>query len=601
MNRIDRGKLRNTAVLFYVAAMVIVFSFIIALYFTYNVDSVSNRPSEGFTYIDDCSGRQVQNEDAPLGVMTECRTILDEEMVQVDGYLAFYTVHQYADVYINDELVYSMRPGDTSAFTETVGSNWVTVPVYREDAGKELVVDIMPVYEKYRDVTPEFMIGSKMDIYYEWLLADLPELLLSIMVMILGIAMIVIAVYNYLRIGHGKGLANLGICAVMVALWRITDTTFISFLLQEKSVYVSFVSLTMLMILMIPIIRSRYDQFGERVRRVFDIYCIATASVCILEVILQVCGVIEIREIMPVTYIVLGAGALIIIGGLIHDRIFGSSEEERAIAGKTPLICVAGMAIDAVVYYVSGASSGLVFTLASFLIYIVIIGFATIAHYSREQELLNEREKALEKKLMETRVAVMLSQIQPHFLYNSLGAIRGLCAEDSEKAQEALDDFALYLRRNIDSLASDVPIHFSKELEHIETYLNLERLRFGSALHIEYDIDEEDFYVPSLTVQPIVENAVKYAARATYDGCRIVIRTRKKRNGIHIIVEDDGPGFDLFSVGQKNDGRKHIGIENVRLRLEQMVEGRLYVKSTMGKGTVVTMIVPQQTDNENNL
>ncbi len=595
MNDFGRGKYRNTAVICYVAALVIVCSFLLALFFTYNVDSVSNRPTAAVTHLEKVSSREVKSKDAPLGVKTECRVILDNELMQTDQYLAFYTIHQYADVYIDDEIVYSLRPGDTSAFTKTVGSNWVTVPVYREDAGKEIMVDVMPVYEKYREMEPDFMVGSRMGIYQEWLMQDMPELLLSIIVAILGIALIAIAVYNYLRIGHGRGLANLGICAIMIAMWRITATTFISFILQEKPVYISFVSICMLMLVAVPIIRSRYDYFKENSKNIFDIYCIVASVICVVEIFLQVFNIIEIREAIFITHIVIGLGALIIIINVIRDRVNQETEKANHVAGKAPLICVAGVLIDFMVYCVGGSSSGLIFTMASFLIYLIVIGFATIISYSREQEALVEKEKALEKKLMETRVAVMLSQIQPHFLYNSLGAIRGLCLDNPEKAQEALDDFAIYLRRNIDSLASDVPIHFSKELEHIETYLSLERLRFGSSLSIEYDIDEEDFYVPSLTVQPIVENAVKYAARATYDGCRIIIKTRRKRNGIHITVEDDGPGFDLFSVGQKNDGRKHIGIENVRLRLEQMVEGRLYVKSTLGKGTVVTMIVPQQT------
>ena len=141
----------------------------------------------------------------------------------------------------------------------------------------------------------------------------------------------------------------------------------------------------------------------------------------------------------------------------------------------------------------------------------------------------------------------------------------------------------------MDSLVSRTPVHFSKELKHIENYLKLEKLRFGDDLNIVYDIHEMDFFLPSLTVQPLVENAVKHGICEKEDGGTLTLRTYKDVETIVIEVIDDGIGFDIENSVRQEDGRSHIGIENVRNRLKQMCDGRLTIRSSHGKGTVATI------------
>ena len=194
-----------------------------------------------------------------------------------------------------------------------------------------------------------------------------------------------------------------------------------------------------------------------------------------------------------------------------------------------------------------------------------------------------------ERQLTESRISIMLSQIQPHFLYNSINAIRELCRIDSEQARDALGDFAVYLRGNMDSLVSRSPIHFSKELNHIENYLKLEKLRFGDDLSIVYDIQEKDFFLPSLTVQPLVENAVKHGICEKENGGTLTLRTYKDAENIVIEVIDDGIGFDTENYVLSDDGRSHIGITNIKNRLEQMCDGSLTIESSPEKGTTAVI------------
>lgn len=195
-----------------------------------------------------------------------------------------------------------------------------------------------------------------------------------------------------------------------------------------------------------------------------------------------------------------------------------------------------------------------------------------------------------ERELMQSQMSLAISQIQPHFLYNTLSTIAELCRKDSAMAEVVTNRFALYLRGNLEHMGDSFPVEFSKELKHVQTYLWIEKIRFQEELQVVYDTQTEDFIIPALTVQPLVENAVKHGMMGSENVCTITIRTKCVERGYQVIIEDDGCGFDPEQV--KNDGRKHIGIESVRSRLKFMVGGTLTVKSAIGKGTTVIIEIP---------
>jgi len=206
---------------------------------------------------------------------------------------------------------------------------------------------------------------------------------------------------------------------------------------------------------------------------------------------------------------------------------------------------------------------------------------------SDQARLLKEKEL----ELAESRIDIMLSQIRPHFLNNSLTAIRELCIRDPEEAWEAIGTFSSYLRGNINALTQDRMILFGKELEHVNAYLSLEEKRLGKNLRTVFRIETEDFMLPALTLQPIVENAVRHGIEGRGDGGIVTIEVLQKEDAIHIVVTDDGPGFDPSSA--KQDERSHIGIANVSGRLASICGGKLEINSHPGAGTSITIIVPK--------
>ena len=217
----------------------------------------------------------------------------------------------------------------------------------------------------------------------------------------------------------------------------------------------------------------------------------------------------------------------------------------------------------------------------------MFIIFANI-HNRRLTEIAIEQH---EQQLTQNRISTILSQLKPHFVYNSITAISDLCSENPE-AQKALVAFSDYLRINLSSLKQKPMVSFVTEVNHIKHYLSLEKLRFEDRMQIVYDIKAADFMIPILSVQPIIENAVSHGLFNKPDGGTIRLRTREAETEYVITVVDDGVGFDIDLL---NDPEKnHQGIDNVKNRLASMCGGTLTIFSKPGVGTRVQIIIPKE-------
>ena len=222
---------------------------------------------------------------------------------------------------------------------------------------------------------------------------------------------------------------------------------------------------------------------------------------------------------------------------------------------------------------------------------VLLISFSN--NYIYRSEIISDKETQLLKKNMELedlKFHSMVSQVQPHFLYNALTSIMNIQGNPPQ-TKDAIADFATYLRVNLSTINTPHPIPFSKELDHIETYLNLEKLRFKDKLEIVWHINDKRFAIPALTAQTMVENAVKHGVTKKEGGGRIIIVSEAVEDGHMVKIIDNGVGFDINAT-QPNDGKTHIGIRSARERLKTMSNGTLTVKSTPGMGTTVMIFIP---------
>ena len=223
--------------------------------------------------------------------------------------------------------------------------------------------------------------------------------------------------------------------------------------------------------------------------------------------------------------------------------------------------------------------------------YVMVTLYFVLVFILFHKELTTQLVKK-EKEMAESKITTMINQIQPHFIFNSLSPIKFLVKKDQMEAIEAIDEFSDYLRGSMDSLTRNCGVPFSEELELVNHYLYMEKKRFGDKIHIEYDIQMDGFLVPALSVQPIVENAVKHGIRAQLKGGTIKIATKEDAKHFIIQITDDGAGFD--PQAKKEDGKSHVGIANVQKRLALMCEGTLEIESAPGKGCQVTIRIPKR-------
>ena len=239
----------------------------------------------------------------------------------------------------------------------------------------------------------------------------------------------------------------------------------------------------------------------------------------------------------------------------------------------------------------SGLSSEYVFAVFFITAMVTVLKIIpnNINALAKAKELETEKV-ALNAQLAESRISTMMSQIRPHFIYNTLGSIEQLCELDPPKAGELVHNFAKYLRGNFGELDNTKPILMSQEMEHVHYYISIENVRFPD-MTFSFEMRSEDFRLPALTVQPIVENAIKHGLMKLEKGGSIRVISYETDTDYCITVEDDGVGFDTSKL---LDEKKHIGIRNIRDRLKVMVGGTLEIESTQGVGTKVLITIPKE-------
>lgn len=196
----------------------------------------------------------------------------------------------------------------------------------------------------------------------------------------------------------------------------------------------------------------------------------------------------------------------------------------------------------------------------------------------------------MEKEADEAKYHLVLSQVSPHFLYNSLTSIMALC-KDNKEAKDALAKFSKYLRSNLDSINQRDNIDINKELEHVNLYLYLEKLRFGNKINVVYAINSTDFKIPVFTLQIPVENAIKHGLSKKEDGGTLYIKTYEEEKNNIIVINDDGLGFDEADI---DPSREHVGLKNLKRRIKEQVNGKLEITSIKGVGTTVKIYIPKK-------
>lgn len=190
----------------------------------------------------------------------------------------------------------------------------------------------------------------------------------------------------------------------------------------------------------------------------------------------------------------------------------------------------------------------------------------------------------------------VIHRIDPHFVFNMLGAIRIATKTNADLAYNMIYDFSKYLRVVFHSLLVDENIFFREEAACIICYTDLEKIRFGDGIAVRMDIKEDSFSLPPLSVQPLVENAIRHGLLHGRKKGTVTVRSYQTISEYIVQVEDDGTGFeaDGYDCLPGDNEPQAGGLQQVRHRVENMTDGSVEIKSFIGIGTVITLHIPKR-------
>ncbi len=231
----------------------------------------------------------------------------------------------------------------------------------------------------------------------------------------------------------------------------------------------------------------------------------------------------------------------------------------------------------------------------SYGLLMIVIGSGVAALYMFLFNLRDQQDRyiAQQREIADQRNSILVLQMRPHFIYNTLMSIYSLCNLDPKKARQVTMDFTDYLRKNFNAVASASPIPFTSELEHTRAYLAVEQAQYEESLFVEFDTPHTMFRLPPLTLQPIAENAVKHGMNPYAGPLHVTIRSCRRDNASVIVVEDNGSGVDPAEINES-----HTTLANIRQRLELMCGGKLEITPRNGGGTTVTVTIPDSREKQ---
>lgn len=227
---------------------------------------------------------------------------------------------------------------------------------------------------------------------------------------------------------------------------------------------------------------------------------------------------------------------------------------------------------------------------------LIVIGSSVSAVFMFVFILTDQMEQYVKQREenVQSQASIHVLKMRPHFIYNTMTSIYYLCEQDPKKAMETINNFTNYLRKNFSAIAKNEAIPFKEELEHTKTYLAIEQTRFEGMLFVEFDTPHLNFRIPPLTLQPIVENSVKYGVDPELEPLYISVSTSHTDGGSEIIVTDTGPGYVDGETSADDSREPHIAINNIRERLAMMCNGTIQFSPREEGGTVVSIWIPDK-------
>ena len=337
--------------------------------------------------------------------------------------------------------------------------------------------------------------------------------------------------------------------------------------------------------------------------RLLGFYAIFWATIGLINIVLQV-----LWYNVPLTYSLLDTGTNYVLYPLLGSSIWYSirynSVEEVSVVRLIIFHFIAASILCGIWVYISYAiyqpfirdnnnflREGLPSKIfAGYIMYAIYLVFFYAVNYYQSLKEKIKKESEYKALIREAELQALKSQINPHFLFNSLNSISSLTISNPEKAQEMVINLSTFMRYSLMHNEKEM-VSFSRELENIKLYLSIEKVRFGKKLNAEFEIDAHcmEAEIPNMILQPIYENAIKYGVYETTDQVTIKTICNCEGNFLKITIVND---YDNSTIKRRGEG---IGLRNIRKRMEIIYNSPDLMKVTDHKTSFeVQLIIPQK-------
>ncbi len=336
-----------------------------------------------------------EDKSAPVGI-SEIYVIQPSEIPKDSNALVFRTIHQNVKVFLDDRLVFQLEKKQDTLGSKSPGRRWNTAIISLEDQGKEIRVEIQPVYEQVKGITPDFYAGARFTIYMEVVMRDLFALLLSLSAVVLGLVFMGFVIYSYRRAAFGQSLFYMGQFAVMIGIWKLSDTGLAGMLTGREDIF-SYLSCLAMELLAIPFIQYMRGMFTKKDHWIWDFSCILSLAVFVISVGLQVFGIADFWETIWMNYGLM-LWMLVVIFPMICMQVRAEGWNRKL---KAMVVCVAacllGLGADMLMRGFSyGGAAPANFGMLGFLIYIVVLGMISLQD-ARRLMMIGMQAKHLEQ------------------------------------------------------------------------------------------------------------------------------------------------------------------------------------------------------------
>lgn len=551
----------------------------------------SNRIGRDILYVDkDYPGFSEQTAEEHPDVKIYSFTV--SEMPQGGESLFVWMIHADAWIFVDDELLYDSGDMNYGHLSKSPGQYWAIVPMFEDDLGKEVRVEVREIYNSMFYDTPVMILSAQGNLFSYCARTEAAALIVGLFCIVLGAVYAALAHIMQLGEETRRRADFIGIFLALFGCYRVADMPVITLLFNDHSLMVTYISL--ICFTWIPAAFYLSESNRQTYNKLYRFIGLIFAVLAFVLLLLQVLGIRDFGQDSDIVFICMFLSFI----AVLIDYVYGRWLKHRYSAeyyriGMFLLVC-ASVILDYFLYYRNGNTRNANIALYVVCLYGIIAGFEMV----RRIRLRNDEVTRQRMELAERKGAIMVSQMKPHFIYNTMNTIYSLCDINIESAKQAIHDFSGYLRHHFRSMECIGPVSFDEELEHTRFYLSIEKMRFGDALNVEYEIEENDFELPPLSLQPIAENAVRHGIREKSGRGTVTIRSYRTDDACVVEVKDDGAGFDTSILGDLKPDSEHnrIALRNVSVRVEQMCQGQLMIDSTPGEGTVVTISIPIKKD-----